>query len=75
MKLAGSWGVRHITRCITVYCVKCYNRDMDKMLRITEEGLTKQFIAMFLSRPSKSLNTSFEDAVVRGDISHNLFWT
>lgn len=69
------WGVRHVTGCITVDRVKCYNRDMDKMLRNHWGGLTKQFIAVHLSCPYKSLNISFKAAVVRGDMSHNLLCT
>ena len=33
VKLAGFWRVRHAIRCITVDYVKCYNRDIDKILR------------------------------------------
>lgn len=58
VKLASFWGVRHVTRCITVDCFKCYIRDMEKMLRSCRGG-THQFIAMHLSCPSKSLNNFF----------------
>lgn len=33
VKQASFWGVRHVTRCIAVDCVKCYNGDMDKVLK------------------------------------------
>lgn len=33
VKQASFWGVKHITRCNTVDCVKCYNGDMDKVLK------------------------------------------
>lgn len=59
------WGVRHITRGITVNCVKCYEGSFLEYWKITEVGLSKQFSAMHLSCPSKSLNISSKAAVER----------
>ena len=76
VKLAGFWRVRHVIRCITVDCVKCYNTDMDKMLRNHWGGtLQTVYCSAFVMSLQVSLDISSKTTMVRGDMSHNLLWT